>query len=267
MIKKGSIICLVAMVFLSQPSAQVPVEMSKPSLEIRNERLVISYDILKSDPADRFRVWIEITDSENNPIEARTLTGHIGTDISGGRNKEIIWDYNADGISIDDEISVVVLAERLTRPVQEEAVEPPIEPPVKQVSTGVAVLQSAAFPGWGLSRIHKGKPHWIKGVAAYGCLAGSIILNQKAHTSYDQYLESFDVDESDALYNDAVQQDKLSKVLAYAAIGIWVADLVWVVIDASGKDYPRQAQSKPYQIRPDYNPKMNAPMLAFTYHF
>ena len=264
MYKPTAFYTLFLWVCLSTTLAQVPAEISKPILQIQDDNLVIGYDILKSSSRDQFRVWVEVSDSRGYILNAKTLSGDIGENVQGGKNKQIIWDYRSDNIDPDDEIFVQVFAEKISEP--EEDLAKPV-PEVQSISKGVAILQSAAFPGWGLSRIHKGKPHWIKGVAAYGCLAGSIILNQKAHTSYDQYLGSFDVTESDAFYNDAVQQDKLSKVFAYAAIGIWVADLVWVVLDSSGHNEQLRSHSKGINIRTDYNIEMNVPVIAFTYNF
>ena len=92
------------------------------------------------------------------------------------------------------------------------------------------MLQSLLFPGLGLSRINRGKPHWIKGVVAYGSVAGSIYLNRKAVNSFEDYRNAGSLDEVDPAYNNAVKQDAVSEALAYAAIGIWAADMVWTLL-------------------------------------
>ncbi len=37
----------------------------------------------------------------------------------------------------------------------------------------------------------------------------------------------------DELFNSAKTQDDISEVFAYAAIGIWVTDIVWNIVGAS----------------------------------
>ena len=90
------------------------------------------------------------------------------------------------------------------------------------------ILQSLPMPGLGLSRI-TGKPHWLKGVAAYGCLAGSVILNRAAINTYEQIPQYIDWEDKDDLFQQSQKQDGFSELLAYAAIGIWVSDVIWTV--------------------------------------
>ena len=92
------------------------------------------------------------------------------------------------------------------------------------VRTGI-ILQSLALPGLGLSRM-TGKPHWLRGVAGYGCIAGSIILNRQAISTYDDIDDLEDYDDKNELFQKSLNRDNISEVLAYAAIGIWV-DIGW----------------------------------------
>jgi len=76
---------------------------------------------------------------------------------NGGNNKKITWDFAADNIYPETGIYVQVNAEILT-----SAETAKIIRPVKSISRGGIILQSLVFPGWGLSRINRGKPHWLK---------------------------------------------------------------------------------------------------------
>ncbi|MBA7538725.1 hypothetical protein ES705_31002 [subsurface metagenome] len=197
--------------------AQTTVRLSKPRLELKDNHINIFFDILNSRQTDKFKIWVEIIDSTGNNIDARSLRGDIGENVSGGSNKKITWDLTADSIYLDAGIYVQVNAEILT-----SAETAKIVRPVKSISRGGVFLKSLIFPGWGLSRISKGKPHWLKGVAGYGCIAASFIYNKKAVSSYDAYLNSNDIQEIETFYENSVKYDKLSEVFAYAGIGIWV---------------------------------------------
>jgi len=130
------------------------------------------------------------------------------------------------------------------------------------------IAQSALFPGLGLSRINPGKPHWIKGVAAYGCIAGSIVLNRMAVTSYNSYKEPTSLNDVDKDYNKAVTQDVVSEVLIYAAIGIWVTDMVWTILGTSDlKMNQASGNSKGFSIGTNVEPVSRVPLIALRYKF
>jgi len=253
------IITLFLLLFGSVCYAQKPVKISKPILELKDNRLDIFYDILNSTQEDKFRVWVEITDSTGNRINAQQLSGDIGENVSGGSNKKITWNFIDDSHYLDAGVYVQVNAVVLT---VTEADQPELH-----ISRGATIFQSLAFPGWGLSRINRGKPHWLKGLAGYGCIAASIVYNKKAIASYDDYINSADVNEIDTFYENSVKEDKISENLVYAAIGIWVVDFIWTIVGSSKLNEPEDNQVKRFSINSVYEPHIHAPMVAITYNF
>ncbi len=178
------ILSLVVLLYLpTNLFCQTSVNISKPRLELSDGNLIIEYDILDNEPSDLFNVWIEVTNASGSKINALTLSGDVGEDISGGSNKRILWNLEVDKISLDEEIFVEVVAEKKKLPeVQKEIIPVKTTPTtdVKNISKGNMVLSSMVLPGWGLSKVKKGKPYWLLGVAGYGCIAGSVILNRSA---------------------------------------------------------------------------------------
>ncbi|RLD85884.1 MAG: hypothetical protein DRJ07_02125, partial [Bacteroidetes bacterium] len=86
------------------------VKVETSNLEIVNNKLIIDYNFIKSKSTQRFNVWVEITKSTGEKINAQSFSGDIGDDLKGGENKQIIWDYNKDGIILNDDINVEVFA-------------------------------------------------------------------------------------------------------------------------------------------------------------
>ena len=248
-------------VFVS--SGQTTIKISKPRLKIENNNLIISYDILNSKPGEKFKIWIEVTDSTGKPIEAQSLSGDVGDDVAGGSDKEIIWNLFADRIFLDVGIYIQINADVIGAA---EGSDKKTEP--RTIKRSSAILQSLVFPGLGLSRMSNGKPHWIRGVAGYGCIAASIVYNRKAIESYDKYQKSDDPQEIDEFYDNSVKEDKLSEAFTYAAIGIWVTDFVWTMVGSSRIDKEKKlAHSKGFSISTKYNLNSNIPMLMVTYSF
>lgn len=303
--KKACLTILITLCLCStlELMAQSTVEVSRPDLSLKENGISISYKLLNSSESEEFTIRIEVTDSNGRIINAKSLSGDIGEKIPGGLNKEIFWDIEADSIFLDEEIFVQVYAQPVAppvvvedSPVTEEA--PPVaeeDSPVVEEnqiteessnknaeeigessppSTGKSfnragiIAQSALFPGLGLSRINPGKPHWIKGVAAYGCIAGSIVLNRMAVTSYNSYKEPTSLDDVDNDYNKAVTQDVVSEVLIYAAIGIWVTDMVWTILGTSDlKMNQASGNSKGFSIGTNVEPVSRVPLIALRYKF
>ncbi|MCK4346428.1 MAG: hypothetical protein KAX05_14185 [Bacteroidales bacterium] len=243
--------------------AQTTVRLSKPRLELKDNHINIFYDILNSKQTDKFKIWVEITDSTGNKLNARSLSGDIGEIVSGGNNKKITWDLASDSIYPETGIYVLVNAEILTSPETAEIIKP-----VKKINRGGVIFQSLVFPGWGLSRVNKGKPHWLKGVAGYGCIAASVVYNKRAVSSYNNYLNTNDLREIETFYDNSVKEDNLSEVFAYAAIGIWVTDFIWTIAGSSKlSNDPKYNQVKGFSIKTVYEPRAHAPMVALRYNF
>ncbi len=276
--------------------AQSTVEVTNPVLSLKGSDVQISFDLLNSSRSDIFTIRIEVTNSEGKAIDARSLSGDIGKSINGGRNKKILWDIESDSIFLDEEIFVQVYALTESVPVVEkpqvvETEEPTIvetEEPIvveteetpavragaesgsvnKEYNRTSIILQSVAFPGLGLSRTNPGQPHWIRGIAGYGCIAGSIYFNSKAVSSYQAYKNTDNQDEVDNLFNQAVKQDNISEALAFIAIGIWVTDLVWTIAGTSGlKNDQISGDLKRFSIGTTVEPVSSVPLIAFRYRF
>jgi len=243
--------------------AQTKAKISKPRLQIEGDHINIHYDILNSVQSDLFRIWIEITDSTGNYIPALSLSGDVGENVRGGNNKMIAWDYAADGVYPESGIYVQINAEIVTVTETADIIQQD-----RRISRAAVVAQSVVFPGWGLSRINKGKPHWLKGVAGYGCIGASVVYNRKAVSSYDNYLDAYDAGERDTFYNNSVKEDNLSEILAYTAAGIWIIDLIWTIAGSSKLNMePNYGQTKKISVYPVYQPSMRVQMVTVTYTF
>jgi len=202
-----SMVLIIMLVFCGlTPGFAQDVEITTTNLAILDKKLEISYEYVKSKKKHRFDVWVEITTVSGKAINARTLSGDIGDGLAGGKDKKIIWDYNADGIVLNEEINVKVKAI--------------VSTVVGAVKTGKVILQSVVLPGWGLSTIDPDKPYWLLGVAGYGALGTSLYLRSSYKSNYDSYLNATDSDASDEFLEKSLSQQTLSRVFAYTTIGI-----------------------------------------------
>ncbi len=274
-------------------TGQLTAKISQPQLALINDSLIIKYNILDATPKDKFNIWLEITDDTGVKINAFTFTGDIGDSVKGGLNKEIIWDLSADNIILNNNINVEIIAKKIVVPEigseevhlseipsdlskkenieEKKEIRKVIEEPIvtaPKVKVGKHLLQSAILPGWGLTKLSKGKPYWLIGVAGAGCIASSIYFNNQAYLNYNKYLDSYDEEKIDTYFNNAKTQDNISKAFALTAVAIWVTDLAIVNIKATSmnKSY-RRNRLNDISISSGINLNTEIPMLSLHFNF
>jgi hypothetical protein len=273
---------------------QAGINISRPQLRLENNKLIIEYNILSGNPDDKFNIGLLVTDSTGTIIKANSLSGDIGDSITPGSNKTIIWNLAADKILINMGIFVEVNAEKLIppapvektveilkkdkpkeeKPPEDNSVKKDISPVtkdkvtvVKSAQTGKNLLLSAVVPGWGLTRLSSGKPWWILAVADAGCVAAAIYYNKEASSNYKNYLNSSDATEFDPYFEDASQQQTLSKVFGWSAVGIWAADMCLVAIKALNINKSQKKSTSSITIGSYIDYQTSAACLSFNFNF
>lgn len=115
---------------------------------------------------------------------------------------------------------------------------------------------------------YTGKPHWLKGVAGYGCIAGTLYFSKLSTASYADKNAATEV-AWQTYYNDVAKwQGNISKGFAAGAIGIWVTDIIWTIIGTSDlKIMPLSAESNGFHIKSEYDPVFEIPMINLSYTF
>lgn len=292
----SALYCILAVMmfsFTDAASQEVP-RVSQPDLSIDNNRLIIGYTIQNCTPQDTFKVWIEVTDNNNNKINALSLTGDYGDMVPGGDNKKIIWDYQKDLVDINREISLQVCAELVEPVVIETDVSLPeadavIESdlgspeadavsdtagrteimiqPERQVSKKQAYLYSTLFPGLGFTKMNKSKLHLIKGFAGYTLLTSSILFNRMAISTYDDYLAEETRETRDNYFNLSQELDNWSEMVCIYAAVIWVADLIWLSLDPGAKSDKAGEKMQKLSFSPGLDAKTGTPTFGLLVRF
>ena len=101
---------------ISARSTYAQIEISRPRIEVVNDKMIINYDILGSVLPDTIDISLEVADSSGNKVIPKTVDGDIGKNISSGLNKKIIWDLRIDSFYVDMNIYVRVIADIIKAP-------------------------------------------------------------------------------------------------------------------------------------------------------
>jgi hypothetical protein len=240
--------------------------IANTDFDLEGSQLIITYDIENYARNEVFYITAEIFYENGEKIPAKSLSGDIKGNIKGGKNKTIIWDLEKDRIELQGAIYIEITAS--PELIAEERKEEKAEKPKKTVGLTGPLVQSVVLPGLGNTRI-TGKPYWIIGIVGYGSLASSYWFNQRAASSYDNYLnETDDFNLRFDYYNNADTEKQISVACGIAAGVIWAADLTLLILNHRKYNKKLSATSGPQtSLGLNFNPYTNSNMLTIRILF
>lgn len=190
-------------------------------------QLVITYDINNASEEDMFDVNVKLIDDFGNPIEAKSLSGDIGSKVTGGWHKTIVWNLKLDNPSISTNIYVQISATERAH-----------------INKSSHILKSAIYPGLGTYRLNNRKHYFLYGLATYGALGGGIYMNQMAYNSYQSYLNASTSDKANSYFDMAKSQQLQSQILIGTSAAIWTYSMINTMVKVN-------KLKKTEQITPD----------------
>lgn len=210
-----SILLLLQFFFYIQAQGQFKSRISLEITDVKFNRsnLIVKFNINNSRQKDKIRVWINVFNSKNDTIFAKSWKGDVNKFISGGNDKVAIWNIKNDGFDIIDSVSIKVSAS-----VQ------------NSFYFDNPFILSTIFPGWGDYQIKSRKPYWIYGALAYSFVGTSIYLNNSAANNLYTYKNiKTNPSDKDIYFNKAKTQNILSYAFIGAAGVIWAIDYIGLI--------------------------------------
>jgi len=251
----GSLILLFTLnLSYSQIVVDTKAKVANVDFNLIDNELVITYDLLNTKPNEKFQIIIKISKEDGKQIDAKTLKGDVGENISGGIGKKIIWSVSSDIAYLDDQINVEVLANHQNPKI------------INPTSKGKAILLSTIYPGLGSAKITLKNVHLIKGVLAYGSVAGSFYFKNKSQKTFSEYQESSSTADRDKLYDQSIKEDKNSTILMYTAGAIWLIDYVTILI-SENRSQQKGLKSQVVYLGPSFDPRHNYKGMSLVINF
>ncbi len=248
-------------------NAQSAAKIENIKFDAEGAKLVITYDIMKSKEGETFEIWVKIKTAAGREIVPNTVYGDVKKGVSGGTNKRVVWDVEADNVDLSEEFSVEVYGRtdtKTTTATDELSKEKPVKVKSEGVGIGKALILSAVLPGLGNRAVKGSGAQWLIGVGGYGCIIGSIVLNRSAYNAYEDYKLADVPSDRDDYFSKAENNNKISKILIGSAAAIWIADLVWTGLQAGNA---KKSSKSPVSLNYYYDPYLNEPMFGLNYRF
>jgi len=245
--KKQELFLSVFLLFVSLSISSQSSQIGTPKLEFDGQKLFISYDMINANQSDQFYVWVVIQKKDGQILKINSISGDLG-DIKPGTNKVISWEPAKDSVFLNEEVTVEVNAEKY----------------VKSFNKGSAMLLSVLVPGLGQTKMSKGKPYWLMGVASYSALVGGLVTYGSYKKNYDSYLIEEDPQKRADYLSQAEKQANLSSAMFVTSAAIWITNLFWVALAPNRYE---SLKYKPLTLEPSADPLNGAALLTLRYKF
>ena len=187
-------------------------EIRDITISQEGNNLVTSYTIVTEKKTMEYFFTIEIKDSKGKTI-SKPFASNADSNVLAypGVNKNT-WLFEKDGIILNEEIFVTI------------TIQPNVSVPL-----GSHIIKSAIYPGWGNYRLGNSNFYFTYGLAGWGFMAGSVLLNKSAADNYENYKNTTDYFTGEDYYSKAVNQNNLSYVCFGIGAAIWIANLTGVI--------------------------------------
>lgn len=224
-------------------------------LDGKDRKIKIKYQIDFNSPDDS--VYVTALGSKSGLFKCETLSGDIGKGVKTGRNKQIIWDFMADSLRINEKLTMNIfvnihnyrVSETVSKTVQKENSEPypniaedqpalAIKPPVtfKKPPKEKGRIQGSTLVLLGVGVASGGgmvvKSTQMKTIAdGYYEVYKTRNVNQKLVTT-DDWLTNYSKITSEKANKDlalANDQKKKAYFLLYGGIAVVALDLVYSI--------------------------------------
>ena len=187
------------------------VEISDVDFKYNGEEIEIDYKIINGHPDDKYRISITAIKSDNSEIIPFSVDG-FRTKLSNGSHS-IKWSQKEENIVFDEEIQFELIGSLSSN---------------LRIPNGKHIMKSVLIPGLGDYKLRNKKHYIFYGLAAYGSVIGSYLLNDLGQQNYASYLNSNNYNSAQDFFNKAKQQKLISNVLSLTAGLIWTFDIVGI---------------------------------------
>lgn len=193
--------------------SQNDVQVKDISLKKIGENLEITYTIVSDKKSQGYFPSVEIRINSNTSVPAKTFEFESDNPIVYDGINKIVWRADKDNLFISDQIYANIILNRDVK-----------------IPAAPHIAKTLIFPGWGNYRLGNSNFYFTYGLAGWGFMAGSVMLNKSAAKNYEQYKNTFDHFLGEDYYGKAVTQNKLSYACFGIGAAIWVANITGVIV-------------------------------------
>jgi hypothetical protein len=221
--------CFLLLFILNECLCQFDAKITGVDFRTENNKIIITYDISDYLPDQVFNITLKFISDDSKTIIPKAVYGDIGTGITGGIKKTIVWDAARD---ISDfrgmmkaMVSVVIPAAK------EQAAQSGFAGKQDKQFRGkpdLAVL-SAVFPGLGGYFVDRNKTRSIIYNATAAGIIGYMIHLGNLRKSYEKDRETATPAEIAEIDDKIDKTEKGFGIAGAVYAGVWLTDMIYVL--------------------------------------
>lgn len=211
---KSSIISIFIFIIFCQPiKCQSKARITDVDFHLEDKYIVVNYNLTGTIPKEQLTIELKFITENNENLKPRTINNDVGTKVYGDGKKEILWDINADNITISGNIKAVVTITSS-----------------KLLFSGPSnAFLSVFIPGLGGYFVDKNKIRSIvTTVSTVGLMVYGINEKIQANKYYKDYKASIVNSDIQTLYSKANNEQHKYYIATRIGAGLWLADIIWV---------------------------------------
>lgn len=193
-------------------SAQNIAEIKDLKIVQEGKNLVTTYTIVSEKKFAEYLFTTEVRNSQGKIITPLLSTKPDSSVIAYTGQNTNTWAFEKDGTVLNEKIYITLSIY-----------------PIIHVPLSAHLIKSAIYPGWGNYRLGNKNFYFTYGLAGWGLMAGSIMLNRSAGDNYENYKNTFDPSLGDEYFNRAVTQNKISYVCFGVGAALWIANITGII--------------------------------------
>ncbi len=254
--KKSKFVMSVFFVFLFQISlfAQDKVQIKISDVKYQKEELIVTYLILNAEKNDKFNIWLELKDANDEILTITKLSGDVGKGVSKHQGNVITCNLKENNIYINSEISAQVFGDYL----------------YTNANITNITLNSLIFPGLGKYKFNYNKYYFSIGIVAYASVFGAFYYDYKYKNTYNLYLTEPNIEQRNNYFAKSISEYKTSNLFTGVAVGIWslnLASSLFMLNYYKKKGQKRYSFFYKYKLDFSYDTYVKAPSLSLKYYF
>ena len=221
MIKHYTILLLLIVLPCVLNAQVTKAEITNVDFQVNNNKIYVTYDIENYSPIEKFIVNLTFINDIGEEFIPISTTGTSNVEITGGKQRKIVWDVLKDSVDVYGSLKARVYIEK-----------------VKQKPGNMSMaLYSLVVPGLGDKYVVNAKLLTIKPIyktiSAYGLVVYGLIQKSKANTYYSDYNDAIVQSDINSYYDKANSARHQFIIATGIGAAIWLTDVGWVLYKGS----------------------------------
>ncbi len=241
---------------------------------IDKQSIEVYYELRSSTPTDSVYVRLQRRDGTLLAPDLRSVNGDLGTNLTDGRNRRIVWNLRRNRLFLKEEVRALVLLKQTAPvvpiPTEASPTQPDSAALAEKPYRGPAwALLSLLAPGIGNVFVQTPKPRLglrpLATVAAYGLLIYGAGQQGESSQAYTDYRNSGNELAGEPFYQKANAANQRYYVATRVAAAIWITDITLTLVRGFRNQRNEKRGVQPLTYNMTY--QANTPVAVVRYTF